>query len=86
MYKPGGTYWPRIQVGGYAWMGDDGIIHYKFRTYEPSKMEKRLKSIQSTIQKNLHNLKKKGVEKGLVKVSIEEHLEMLSEMEDDNNT
>lgn len=40
MYKPRGAYWPRIQVGGYVWMGEDGVLHHKFRSYEPTELQK----------------------------------------------
>ena len=43
MYKPRGAYWPRIQVGGYVWMGEDGVLHHKFRSYEPTELQKKWK-------------------------------------------
>ena len=89
MYKPGGrTYWPRIQVGGYVWMGEDGVLHHKFRSYEPTELQKKWKKIQSKYHKLLRRGRKKLVEKGLIKISLHEQLDMLSEMgdyEDDND-
>ena len=82
MYKPGGTYWPRIQVGGYVWMGEDGMLHNKFRSYEPTKLGKKWKKIQTKLEKLFRKGKKKMVEMGLIKVSIQEHLDMLSGMGD----
>lgn len=76
MYKPRGTYWPRIQVGGYVWMGEDGVLHHKFRSYEPTVLEK----IQTRIKKLFCQRKKKIVENRLINISIQEHLDMLSEM------
>ena len=78
MYKPVGTYWPRIQVGGYVWMGEDGVLHHKFRSYEPTKLERKWKKIQTKIKKLYRKGKKKMVENGLIKVSFQEHLDMLS--------
>jgi hypothetical protein len=42
-----GTYWPREQAGGYAWMDQNGRIHHKFRLYVPSKKEKLREKINS---------------------------------------
>lgn len=82
MYKPKGPYWPRIQVGGYVWMGEDGVLHHKFRSYEPTEMKKKWKKMQTMIKKTFFQCKKKMVGKGLIKVSIQEHLDMLSDMVD----
>lgn len=82
MYKPAGTYWPRIQLGGYVWMGEDGVLHHKFRSYEPTEFEKKWKKIHTKIEKLYRKGKKKMVERGLIKVSIQEHLDMLSGMGD----
>ena len=82
MYKPAGTYWPRIQVGGYVWMGENGELHYKFRSYEPTGVAKKWKKMQNKIEKLYRKGKKKMVEKGVIKVSIQEHLDMLSGMGD----
>lgn len=82
MYKPGGTYWPRIQVGGYVWMGDDGVLHHKFRSYEPTELEKKWNRIQTKMEKLFLRGKKKMIEKGLIKVSFQEYLDMLAGMGD----
>lgn len=83
MYKPGGTYWPRIQVGGYVWMGEDGVLHHKFRSYEPTEFDKKWSKLRSKIDKRMRRCKKKMVEKGMIKVSMEERMEMLFERDDD---
>jgi len=82
MYKPGGTYWPRIQVGGYVWMNEKGVIHDKFRSYEPTELMKKMEKCRDHIRKLAYRQKKKLVEKGLIKVSFEERLKMLSNGED----
>lgn len=78
-YKPEGTYWPSIQVGGYAWMDEKGKIRHKIRTYELTAFQKKRNSVMFAIRRSLYQVKKKLVEKGLVKVSVEEHLRMLAE-------
>lgn len=80
MYKPAGTYWPRIQVGGYVWMGRDGVLHHKFRSYEPTELEKKWNKFQSKVKKQQRRWKMKLVEKGIIKVSAKERLDMLSGM------
>ena len=63
-------------------MGEDGVLHHKFRSYEPTEWKKKWKKIQTKIEKQFRKGKKKMVEKGLIKVSIQEHLDMLSGMGD----
>lgn len=83
MYKPGGTYWPRIQVGGYVWMDDNGRLHSKFRSYEPTSWEKKWSKLKASFRKRYHRNKKWLVDKGLIHVSFQEHLDMLSEMDEE---
>lgn len=83
MYKPGGTYWPRIQVGGFVWMDKKGKLHYKFRSYEPTNLDRKVEQLKSSICKILYRVKKKLVEKGMIKVSLKERLDMLSEIDDE---
>lgn len=85
MYKPSGTYWPRIQVGGYVWMDDSGKLHSKFRSYEPTLMEKKWSKLRTSFRKLQHRNKKWLVDKGLIHVSFQEHLDMLSEMDDEED-
>lgn len=69
-------------------MGEDGVLHHKFRSYEPTELQKKWKKIQSKYHKLLRRGRKKLVEKGLIKISLHEQLDMLSEMgdyEDDND-
>lgn len=82
MYKPDGTYWPRIQVGGYVWMDDKGKLHSKFHSYEPTNWEKKWKQVQTSVRKILHRNKKRLVEKGKIRVSAQEWFKMLSQDDD----
>lgn len=63
-------------------MGEDGVLHHKFRSYEPTELEKNRKKIQTKIEKLFRKGKKKMVEMGLLKVSMQERLDMLSGMGD----
>lgn len=83
MYKTAGTYWPRIQAGGYVWLDDDGKLHKKFRCYEPTHFDKAVSKIRSYVSKFINRNKKKLVEKGLIKVPLEEYLSILSEIDED---
>lgn len=80
MYKTAGTYWPRIQAGGYVWMDDSGKLHKKFRCYEPTDFEKFMAKIRKKINNIVARNKKRLVEKGVIKVSFEDYMEILSEL------
>lgn len=49
-------------------MGEDGMLHHKFRSYEPTEWEKKWKKIQTKIEALFRKGEKKMVEKRLIKV------------------
>ena len=61
-------------------MGRDGVLHHKFRSYEPTELEKKWNKFQSKVKKQQRRWKMKLVEKGIIKVSAKERLDMLSGM------
>ena len=85
-YKPISTFWPRIQVGGYVWMDENGIFHHKFRDYEEGWIEKKKKIVRYRMNKHLNRIKLFLYNHGILKMSPSEAIWLMMEMkEEDKN-
>ncbi|MBR5781936.1 MAG: hypothetical protein IKY27_08145 [Bacteroidales bacterium] len=80
-YKPVSTYWPRIQVGGYVWMDDNGKFHHKFRSYEENWKDKWKIKAQQVIKKPLNRAKLFMYNHGLLKMSGTEAIWLMLEVD-----
>ena len=71
------------QNGGWAYIDEHGAIHYRFRNYEPTKLQKKIGKYKKIIAEHFHKLRNRTVwllsKYGLKKISIEEKLRIITE-------
>ena len=73
------------QNGGWVYMDSEGKLHYKFRTYVPSALQKKVTGFNRNLKKRLIRRKFKLdlylSKHGLKKMTMEEKLRMMYEDE-----
>ena len=71
------------QNGGWAYLDEHGVIHHRFRNYEPTKLQKKIGRYKKYIAEHFHGLRNRAIwllsKYGLKKLSLEEKLRIISE-------